>query len=96
VSTTQDGTAITKLSLAVNRSKDQPPDYFEVVCWNKSWVSKAVKGSLVFVQGQMHSSTHKEKLYWKVHADTVLLGPKAVQRASGEQNDCELYIPPEE
>jgi single-strand DNA-binding protein len=64
-----------KFAVAVNRGKDKPADFFDVVTWGetRAWIAEAVKkGGDVLVEGQMQSNKYNDVTRWQLVADKVL------------------------
>jgi single stranded DNA-binding protein len=64
-----------KFAVAVNRGKDKPADFFDVVTWGetRAWIAEAVKkGGDVLVEGQMQANKYNDVTRWQLIADKVL------------------------
>lgn len=82
----ESGSVVANLTLAVNRKKDEEPDWFNLEIWGKTAQVAADyvrKGSLIGVYGQINSqkwtdrTTGEEKSKWVVRVDRLeLLGSK--------------------
>ena len=93
---TQNNTAVTSFTLAVNRSygKDAGPDWIDVVAWNKTaeFVSKWFrKGMQVAVAGRIQTRTWEDKQGQKRKSVEVVA--EEVHFAEGKKADREAGEP---
>lgn len=96
LSRTHDGQAVTRFTLALNRSyNDQEADFINVVCWRNTAESVdkyCTKGSLVGVEGRLRSGTYQNNQGQKVftvdvQADRVQFIETRRQEQSAQPNN---------
>lgn len=95
LSYTKSGKAITKLSIAINTSKDKV-DYINIDCWDKvaEWAAQYRKGQGVVVRGRMTSNNWEDKngtkhLDWRIVAQNVIPTARInnPQTSAGDDDD---------
>lgn len=77
-------------SLAVNKGKDEDPDWFRVLTF-APFAKEIQKGDLVFVEGSMRSERYNDRTYWTVYANKIfrLRGPLSISNDIDEDFEIE-------
>jgi single-strand DNA-binding protein len=72
----ESGSTVAKLSIAVNRARNEDPDWFDVECWGKlaEIAGKySLKGSLVGIVGELQLDEWTDKKTGKARFKPVIL-----------------------
>ena len=89
---TQSGIKVYKFSLAINRSKDRDPDWFDVAVFDrnntKGWIAEIEKGDLLVIEGKIQKSGSIP--FCNVIAKRIVRIPKMEKREEKDELDEEI------